>query len=195
MQIELGYHLFIHACSENNLGNIFLLFFLYFQIFFLKRPNSVSGCPDGMVASSRRPFSLFGRACLYDLLRGTMSGRHLSSVWPVNPVGLNCFPPDAARHSSPSLCSFCRLVHFPCDFYAYFSRACVLFTISLLPMYDFFPFYYFLISFMLIILITKGLIIFGSMWFKHVNFMHLFSVDWVEILSLSKLWSLIMVFM
>jgi hypothetical protein len=86
-------------------------------------------------------------------------------------------------------------VHFPCDFYAYFSRGRVLFTISLFPEYDFFRFYYFLISFMLIIVITKGLIIFGSMWFKYVNFMLLFSVDWVEIFLLSKLWSLIMVFM
>jgi hypothetical protein len=161
---------------------------LFFKFFCVKCPDNVSSRPDDKVASSER-------SCLCDLLCGTMSGRHLSFVWMVNPVGLNRFPPGAARHSSPSLCSFCRLVHFPCDFYAYFSRACVLFTISLLPMYDFFPFYYFLISFMLIILITKGLIIFGSMWFKHVNFMHLFSVDWVEILSLSKLWSLIMVFM
>jgi hypothetical protein len=35
MQIELGYQLFIHACSGNYLANIFLLFFLSFSDFFV----------------------------------------------------------------------------------------------------------------------------------------------------------------
>jgi hypothetical protein len=120
MLIELGYQLYIHACSGNYLGNIFLLFFLSFSDFLMKRPDGVSGCPDDKVDSSGRLFSLSGRACLCDLLRGTTSGRHVSSFQTVNLVGLNHFPPSVARHSSLSLCSFCRLGHFPCDFYAYF---------------------------------------------------------------------------
>jgi hypothetical protein len=86
MLIELGYQLYIHACFGNYLGNIFLLFFLSFSNFLVK-------CSDGKVDSSGRPFSLSGQACLCDLLRGTMSGRHLSSVQTVNPVGLYRIPP------------------------------------------------------------------------------------------------------
>jgi hypothetical protein len=88
MLIELGYQLYIHACSGNYLGNIFLIFFL--PLFFL---DGGSGCLDGKVDSSGRPFSLSGRACLCDLLHGTTSRCHLSSVRTVNPVGLYHIPP------------------------------------------------------------------------------------------------------
>jgi len=58
---------------------IWEIFFCYFsslfQIYFVKRPNGGSGCPDGKVDSSRRPFSMSGRACFCDLLHGTTSGR------------------------------------------------------------------------------------------------------------------------
>jgi hypothetical protein len=47
MLIELRYQCFIHACSGNYLGNIFLLFSSLFQIFCVKRPDDVLGCPDG----------------------------------------------------------------------------------------------------------------------------------------------------
>jgi hypothetical protein len=87
MQIKLGYQLFIHACSGNYLRNIFLPFFLFFSDFFcVKRQDGVFGCPDSKVALS-------GWACLCDLLRGTMSRRHLSSIRTVNPVGLYHIPP------------------------------------------------------------------------------------------------------
>jgi hypothetical protein len=76
MLIELGYQLYIHACSGNYLGNIFLLFFLSFSEFLVKRSDGGSGCPDGKVDSSGRPFSLSGRVCFCDLLRGTTSRRH-----------------------------------------------------------------------------------------------------------------------
>jgi hypothetical protein len=91
----------------------FCSFSSLFQIFFcVKRPNSVTGCLDGvprcldgdsgcsddMVVSSGHPCSLFGWACLCDLLRGTTSERHLSFVRTVNPVGLNCILLGAAHH-------------------------------------------------------------------------------------------------
>jgi hypothetical protein len=88
MLIELGYQLYIHACSGNYLGNIFLLFFLSFSDFLVKRLDGGFGCPGSKVDLSGRPFSLSGRACLCDFLRGTTSGRHLSYVQMVNPVGL-----------------------------------------------------------------------------------------------------------
>jgi hypothetical protein len=120
---------------------IWKIFFYSFSYFFcVKHPDGVSGCSDCKVSSSGRPFSLSGRACLCDLLHGTTSGRHLSSVWTVNPVGLNRFPLGAARHCSPSFCSFCHLVRFPYDFYANFSHAHTFFMISVLPRYDFFSF-------------------------------------------------------
>jgi hypothetical protein len=74
MLIELRYHLYIEECCGNYLGNIFLQFFLSFSDFLVKRPDSGSGCLDGKVDSSGSPFSLSRRACLCDLLRGTMSG-------------------------------------------------------------------------------------------------------------------------
>jgi hypothetical protein len=44
MLLELRYQCFIHACSGNYLGNIFLLFFLSFSDFFcVKRPDGVLG--------------------------------------------------------------------------------------------------------------------------------------------------------
>jgi hypothetical protein len=86
MQIELGYQLFIHACSRNYLKNIFsALFPLFFRFFCVKRLDDVSSCLDSKVASSGRPFPLPSQACLCDLLRGTTSGHHLSSVQTVIP--------------------------------------------------------------------------------------------------------------
>jgi hypothetical protein len=147
MLIELGYQLSIHACSGNYLGNIFLLFFLSFLDFLVKRPDGSSWCPNSMVDSFGRPFSLSGRACFCDLLRGTTSIRHLSSVRTVNPVGLYHFPPRAAAALCHFFCFFCRLVNFFCAFYAYFSSARVLFAIYLHPRYVFIPFYWFILSF------------------------------------------------
>jgi hypothetical protein len=61
MLIELGYQFYIHVCSGNYLSNIFLLFFLSFSDVLVKRPDGGSGCPDGKVDSSGRPFSLSGQ--------------------------------------------------------------------------------------------------------------------------------------
>jgi hypothetical protein len=71
MLIELRYQCYIHVCSENYLGNIFMLFFLLFPIFLCEAsrwcvsgrsdgapvcPDSDSGCPDDTVDSSGRQF-------------------------------------------------------------------------------------------------------------------------------------------
>jgi hypothetical protein len=82
------------------LGKKFLLLFLSFSDFFVKRPNGGSGCPDGKVDSSGRQFSLSGRACFYDLLRGTTSGRNLSSIRTMNLVGLYQHSPPCAPQPS-----------------------------------------------------------------------------------------------
>jgi hypothetical protein len=78
MLIELRYQCYIHACSGNYLGNIFLLFFLSFSDFLCEasgwcvseRPEGSLVCPDGdssypddTVDSSRRPFFLSRRVC------------------------------------------------------------------------------------------------------------------------------------
>jgi hypothetical protein len=41
--IKLRYQCYIHVCSENYLGNILLLYFLFFIFFCVKRPDSVFG--------------------------------------------------------------------------------------------------------------------------------------------------------
>jgi hypothetical protein len=136
LSLKLGYQLFIHVCSGNYLGNIFLLFFLSFSDCFVKRP-------DGEVVLSGRPFSLFEQACLCDLLCGTTSERHLSSVRTVNPVGLYRIPP----RRSP--CYFILFWVFlsSCPFYECFSRALVLFAIYLQSRYVSLPFFYIILSF------------------------------------------------
>jgi hypothetical protein len=73
-------------------------------------PDGDSGCSDDTVVSSGHPYSLSRRACFYDLLRGTTSGHHLSSVRTANPVGLNHILPGAARHFLFSLFSFVLFV-------------------------------------------------------------------------------------
>jgi len=149
MLIELGYQLYIHACYENYLENIFLLFFLSFSDFLEKRPEGGSGCPDSKVDSSGRPFSLSERTCLCDLLCGTTSGRHLSSVRTVNPVGLYRIPPPLAPQPSHFIFFgfFCRLVRFFLAFYVCFSRELVLFAIYLQSRYVSLPFYCIILSF------------------------------------------------
>jgi hypothetical protein len=101
-------------CSENYLGNIFLLFFLYFFRFFcVKRLDSVSGCPDSAIVSS-------GRACQGDLLRGTTFERHLSFVRTVNPIGLYRIPP---RRSPSHFIFFLGLFVVLCVFHVLFMCA------------------------------------------------------------------------
>jgi hypothetical protein len=70
-------------------------------------------------------------------LCGTTSGRLLSSVRTVNPLGLNLVLPVPQPIFSPFFGSFCRLVRLPCDFYAYLSRARVICAVSLHPRYVF----------------------------------------------------------
>jgi hypothetical protein len=141
MLIELGYQLYIHACFGNYLGNIFLLFFLSFSDFLVKRPDGGSGCSDGNVDLSGRPFSMSGRACFCDLLRGTTSGRHLSSLPNGEPCRVISLSPPRCSRLMSFFYFFCRLVCFSVFFYAYFSRARVLFAIYLHPRYVFIPFY------------------------------------------------------
>jgi hypothetical protein len=135
MLIELGYQLFIHACLENYLENIFLLFFLYFLEFLVKGPDGGSGCPNSKVDSFGRPFSLSERACLYDFLRGTTSGCHLSSVRMVNPVGLYRIPPAPQPLHFIFLASIVVLCNFSLLFYVCFSRVLDPFAIYLLSRY------------------------------------------------------------
>jgi hypothetical protein len=117
------------------------LFPLFFRFFFCVKRS------DGKVASSGHPFSLSGLVCLCDLLCGTTSGRHLSSVRMVNPVGLYRIPPRRSPSHFIFLGVFCPLVHFFLAFYVCFSRALVLFAIYLQPRYVSLPFYRFILSF------------------------------------------------
>jgi hypothetical protein len=117
MLIKLGYQFFMHVCSGNYLGNIFFSLFQFFFFFFcVKRLDDVSGCPDSKVASSGCPFSMSGRACICNLLRDTTSGRHLSFVRTMNPVGLYRIPPVPQPLSFHFffLCFFFVLCPFPC---------------------------------------------------------------------------------
>jgi hypothetical protein len=124
-------------------------FSFFFQIFLCEASrryiseclDGSLGCPDDTVDSSGRPFFLSGQACFCDLLRGIPPERHLSSIWTVNPVGLNRILLGTARHFLLSFGSFCRLVHFSYTFYAYFSSARVIFAIYPHPRYVFIPFY------------------------------------------------------
>jgi hypothetical protein len=100
-------------------------------------PDDGFGCLDDTVVSFGSSWFLSEQACFCDLLRGIMSGRHLCSFWTVNPIRLNRILPAPQPIFSPLFGSFCRLMHFPCDFYAYFSRARVIFAVSLHPRYVF----------------------------------------------------------
>jgi hypothetical protein len=80
----------------------------------LIRPNVNSSCPD------ERVFAI--------------------STWHYVRKSLKFFPdgePCAVAHFFPPFGSFGRLVHVPCNFYAYFSRARVIFAVSLHPRYVF----------------------------------------------------------
>jgi hypothetical protein len=121
---------------------IFFCSFFSFSDFFVKRPDDGSGYPDGKVDSSGRPFSLSGRACLCDLLRGTMSGRYLSSVRTMNPIGLIAFSCAAAPLISFFFFGiFLSSCAFFLAFYVCFSHVLVLFSIHLHPRYVSLPFY------------------------------------------------------
>jgi hypothetical protein len=130
MLVELGYQLYIHACSGNYLENIFLLFFLSFSDFLLKLQDGGSRCPDGKVDSSGRPFSLSRRVCFCDLLRGTTSKCHLSSVWTMNPVGLYRIPPMPQLPHIIFFGFFCRFVLFLCFLCIFLTFTCHLCNLS-----------------------------------------------------------------
>jgi hypothetical protein len=107
--IKLRYQCYIHACSGKYMENILLLFIISFSYFCVKRPDGDlvlpdgdSGCPDNTVDSSRHYWSLSGRPCFCDLLRGTTSGRHLCSVWTM----IKSHSPYAAHHFLLSFCDF-----------------------------------------------------------------------------------------
>jgi len=96
----------------------FAIFPLFFRFVCVKRSDDGSGCSDGMVDSFGRSFFLSGRACFYDLLRGTLSGRQLSSIRTVNPVGLNHILPA----QQPSYLPFLVLFVILCIFSVLFMR-------------------------------------------------------------------------
>jgi hypothetical protein len=104
-------------------GQYFSAIFPLFSVFLVKHPVGGSGCPDDKVNSSGRPFSLSGRACLCDLLRGTTTERHLSFVRTVNPVGLYRIPPS---QQPPRFIFFFLFLLSSCALFSCFS--CVLFT-------------------------------------------------------------------
>jgi hypothetical protein len=130
-------------------GQYFSAIFPLFSVFLVKHPVGGSGCPDDKVNSSGRPFSLSGRACLCDLLRGTTTERHLSFVRTVNPVGLYRIPPS---QQPPRFifffCFFCHLVRCFLAFHVCFSRALVLFAIYLQSRYVSLPFYCIIFKFL-----------------------------------------------
>jgi hypothetical protein len=109
MQIELGYQLFIHACSGNYLRNIFLLFFRFFCV---KRPDGVSGCSDGKVASSGRPFSLSGQAYFVRSLTWHYIRTSLKFRPDCEPCRVISHSPALQPLSFHYFWCFCRLVRF-----------------------------------------------------------------------------------
>jgi hypothetical protein len=132
MLIELRYQCYIHACSRNYLRNIFLLFFLSFSdsfvwsvrivfrdvrtvLLYVRTVILVSGRYGWFVQT----FILLVRTSVFlQPLRGTMFGRHLSSVRTVNPVGLNRILPAPQPIFSPFLALFVVL----CVFLVIFMR-------------------------------------------------------------------------
>jgi hypothetical protein len=111
---------------------IWEIFFCYFSSLFqnffcVKGPDNGSSCPDGKVDSSGRSLSLSRRACFCDLLRGTSSERHLSSIGTVNPVGLYCIPPHRSLLISlfwSFLSSYAFCLCFLCVFLTYTCHLC-----------------------------------------------------------------------
>jgi hypothetical protein len=132
MLIELRYYCYIHACSGNYLENIFPLYFLSFSDFCVMHRDSGFGTSGRWSCMSGRFFWLSGRygwfiwmfillvrtSVFLRPLCGTTSGRHLSYVRTVNPVGLNRILPVPQPIFSLILVHFCRLVHCLCAFYA-----------------------------------------------------------------------------
>jgi len=94
----------------------FSAIFLSFSVFLCEVSGRWFDCLDGKIDSSEHPFSLSGWACFYDLLSGTTSGRHLSSVRTVNPVGLYQIPPAP----QPSHFAFLVLFVALCFFFVLF---------------------------------------------------------------------------
>jgi hypothetical protein len=106
------------------------LFPLFFQIFCVKCSDDIFGTSWRWSCMSGQFFRLSGRygwfihtfillvrtSVFLWPLRGSTSGRHLSSVRTVNPVGLNRFLPAPQPICSPLLIRFCRLVTFLCAF-------------------------------------------------------------------------------
>jgi hypothetical protein len=93
--IKLRYQWYIHACSENYLGNILLLFFLSFRFLlceasgryvwgrsdgYPERPDGYFGCPDDTGSLSGHFWLSSRRPCFRNRLRGTTSGRYLCFV-------------------------------------------------------------------------------------------------------------------
>jgi hypothetical protein len=116
--IKLRYQCYIHACFENYLGNILLLFFLFFRFFYVKRPDGYperldvySGCLNDTGSSSKRFWLSSGRPCFRNHSRGTTFGHYLCSVWTVNPVELNHFLPAPQLTFWPPFVLFCCLMH------------------------------------------------------------------------------------
>jgi len=146
--------------------------------------------------ASGRCFWLSRRACKCDLLHVTTSGCHLSSVRTVNPLGLKCFPPAPPNFLFHFffLSFLCHLIHFSllfmCASHVHLSFLQFISTPGMVL-------YPFTVSFSIY---TKIMIVFRvclilSLCGLTCDFYAHILCCWVEILSLSKLWYLIMVFM
>jgi hypothetical protein len=133
MLIELRYQCYIHACSGNYLGNIFLLFFLPFSDFFVWSVRTVCfGTSKRCSCMSGRWFWLSERYCWFIrtsilLVRKGMFLR--SPTWHSVRTSLKFhLEGEACKVKSHSPCvvafsfasfgSFSRVVHLFCDFYA-----------------------------------------------------------------------------
>jgi hypothetical protein len=119
------------------LENIFLLFFLYFSVFCVKRLDDFSSCPDGVVVrrnvSSPSPNGSVS-AIAYVALRPDGEPLRVKSLSPA---------PHNSFFTLFLFCYFffCRLVCFLFGFSLFLTRALVLLLFFLHPRYDFFPFY------------------------------------------------------
>jgi len=116
----------------------------------VKRPDCVSGrpngapvCPDGY--SGVRTIRLIRpdvhSSCPDKRVFATSTWHYVRTSFKFRPDGEPCrvksHSPCATAHFFALFGSFCCLVRFPCDFYANFSHARVIFVFSLHPRYFF----------------------------------------------------------
>jgi hypothetical protein len=161
MLIELRYQCYIHACFGNYLGNIFLLFFLSFLEFFVWSVWTVFWDVQTVILYVRtvilvvRTIRLIRSdvhsSCSDERVFATSTWHYVRTSLKFRLDGEPCrvksHSPRAAAYFFASFGSFCRLVHFPCDFYAKVYSTHVIFAVYLHSRYIYVLFYYFILSF------------------------------------------------